>query len=768
MPKFTWGASSVAAIVAVAGCLLLDFDQMTARGFGDLVILVMSGIAMLCTMSVVSVTRGRQRSAWTWQSIGLAGWFASEAVEFYYTGLSGLERSPFPSVSDVAYLVYPIAACLALVRFPPNNFRFRARVVLDGVIVSIASFEVIWQTVLKHAYHLGAPDPIRFAVTVAYPVTDVLIVAVAAMVLTRLRGTQRTVVVLLAVGAVFNAVADSANVYSYAFDAYVGITVLIYVGWAGAVVFMTAAALLARRARAVEDPDEEMISTRLDVWLPYSALALAALVCGLQYIPSLSHGPLLTTSVLLLLAAVVRHAIVLLDNRRLHGVVSDQALRDPLTGLANRALFRDRTAHAIHLRQRDNRAVAIVLLDLDDFRRVNSEFGQALGDELLVMVANRLMNAVRAGDTVARIGADEFAVVMEGAADQARIIAHRVVRAFDEPFSLGSRSIAVRPSVGFAMAASDTDDVSATELLEQVDLAMQQAKRVGGRGLHTFTEDMRSAVRNGAGRDSDEDAVLLRDLRRAIDDVELSVVYQPKVDLRTGKPVGVEALVRWPHREHGLLAPDSFLPLVRQHGLMSGVTELVLNRALDDVVTWQAGGLRVPVSVNLSAPSVADTNLPAYISRELASRHLEPSILTVEITEDLLLENTQRARSVLDRLRASGTRVALDDFGSGYSALWYLRDLSFDEVKLDRQFITPLLTDRRAAVIVRTVIDLAHDLGGTVVAEGVENAATSERLRDYGCETAQGFYYSPPLPAQEAFAFFKASGMTAPTAVKPS
>jgi diguanylate cyclase len=431
-------------------------------------------------------------------------------------------------------------------------------------------------------------------------------------------------------------------------------------------------------------------------------------------------------------------------------------------------LFRDRAAHAIHLRQRDNRAVAVVLLDLDDFRTVNSEFGQMLGDELLVLVANRLMNVVRAGDTVARIGADEFAILMEGAADQARIIAHRVVRAFDEPFSLAGRAITARPSVGFAMAASAADDVSAAELLEQVDLAMQEAKATGDRGLHTFTEDMRSAVRIVSDRDNSEEAVLLRELRQAIAQDALSVVYQPKIDLRTGTPVGVEALVRWPHRERGLLAPDSFLPLVRQHGLMRGVTELVLSRALDDMVTWKAAGVRVPVSVNLSAPAVADTSLPVYIARELADRRLEPTMLTVEITEDLLLENTQRARNVLDRLRASGTRIALDDFGSGYSALWYLRDLSFDEVKLDSQFIVPLLTDLRAAVIVRAVIDLVHDLGGTVVAEGVEDAATAHKLRDYGCEIAQGFYYSPPLSPPEAFAFFTASGMTAPVAVTPS
>lgn len=748
----------------MVGVLLLVSGQMTARGVGDLVTAILLGIALACTVAALRSAPGRYRSAWRWQSIAMAGWLAAELVWVYYTVSRGLDTAPYPSAADIVYVLYPIGGCLALVRFPPGNFRFRARVILDGVIVSVSLFEAIWQALLKGVYESGAHNPLRFAVTVAYPLTDLLIVAVALMVLPRVHGTVRTVVWLLTAGAATNALADVGNFYIYQDQRF---TAFVYAGWAIAIVLITAAALASRR-QVDSSESEAVVSTWIDVWLPYSAVALAVLVCSGQFLRQLAHGPLLTTTIVILMAVAVRYAIVLLENRQLHDVVTDQALRDPLTGLANRALFRDRAAHAIHLRQRDNRAVAMILLDLNNFRTVNAEFGQALGDELLTLVASRLMNAVRTGDTVARIGADEFAILMEGAADQARIIAHRVIRAFDDPFVLGGRGVAVRPSVGFAMAASDTDDFSAADLLEQVDLAMQAAKQTGDRGLRAFTEDMRSTGRIDSNRHDSDDVTLLRELRQAIDQDALSVVYQPKIDLRTGRPVGVEALVRWPHHERGLLAPDSFLPLVRQHGLMRGVTELVLGHALDDMCSWQAEGARVPVSVNLTAPSVADTNLPGYIARELAARGLEPTMLTVEITEDLLLENTQRARDVVDRLRASGTRIALDDFGSGYSALWYLRDFSFDEVKLDRQFIVPLLTDRRAAVIVRAVIDLAHDLGGIVVAEGVENAATAHELRDYGCEIAQGFYYSPPLPPQETFAFFKESGLTAPAATTPS
>jgi EAL domain-containing protein (putative c-di-GMP-specific phosphodiesterase class I) len=228
------------------------------------------------------------------------------------------------------------------------------------------------------------------------------------------------------------------------------------------------------------------------------------------------------------------------------------------------------------------------------------------------------------------------------------------------------------------------------------------------------------------------------------------LVYQPKFALRTDEIVGVEALVRWPHPERGLLAPDQFLPLVRQYGLMRSVTEHVLNKALDDAANWHSKGVGVPVAVNLFAPSLSDLRLPAWIMRALADRGLGSNALTVEITEDILLDNIDRTLSVLNKLRENGIRVSIDDFGSGYSALWYLRDLPIDEVKLDKDFIAPILVDRRAAAIVRAVIDLAHELGVTTVAEGVENAETVARLREYGCEMAQGYYCSPPLAAEAA------------------
>jgi EAL domain-containing protein (putative c-di-GMP-specific phosphodiesterase class I) len=328
------------------------------------------------------------------------------------------------------------------------------------------------------------------------------------------------------------------------------------------------------------------------------------------------------------------------------------------------------------------------------------------------------------------------------------------------------------------VASPGDADISAEVLLKQADVAMYSAKRSRSGGVRAFTPDMHvtdpdehdlaGSVTGAAGHGGTGTARLLGQLRHAIDHVELSLVYQPKLDLRDGEIVGVEALVRWPHPERGLLGPEHFLPLVRDHGLMRSVTELVLAQALDDAAGWQASGVAVPLAVNVFAPSVCDLNLPDRILSELGDRNLSPDVLTIEITEDLLLYNMDRTRIVLDSLRAQGVRVAIDDFGSGYSSLSYLCELAIDEVKLDRRFIAPILVDERAAAVVRSVIELAHALGVTTVAEGVENAATAAKLRAYGCDVAQGFHYSRPVAAPELLELLVAARSPAPSAARSS
>ena len=286
--------------------------------------------------------------------------------------------------------------------------------------------------------------------------------------------------------------------------------------------------------------------------------------------------------------------------------------------------------------------------------------------------------------------------------------------------------------LGLAVAAVN-QPMLADDLIKQADLEMYAAKR-----------SSRSPVTGGG-----EAVQMLGELRRAVEQGELSLLYQPQFDLRSGQIVGAEALVRWLHPQRGVISPDEFLPLVRGHQLMAPITEFVLNQALDDAKRWSAAGLDLPVAINLSATAVAIPDLPGRIEKALEARGLAASTLVIEITEDLFLEDSASARRILLSLRENGVSIAIDDFGSGYSALWYLRDLPVDKVKLDRSFVAPIASDPKAAAVTRAVIDLAHVLLLTTVAEGVEDENTAQLLRLYGCDVVQGYLYSPPVTAEE-------------------
>ena len=353
------------------------------------------------------------------------------------------------------------------------------------------------------------------------------------------------------------------------------------------------------------------------------------------------------------------------------------------------------------------------------------------------------------------LGGDEFAVLIEDAGENAHLIVYQIMEAFERPFSADGEVIFMRPSAGLAVAGVDCADLRASELLKHADMAMYSAKRLGG-GLQTFSPDMHCSDDMGPGFPASDvqpsrgglgEVRLLSDLRQAITHRALTVLYQPKIDLQTTGVVGAEALVRWPHPVFGLVRPQQFLPLVRQHGLMRTFTDVVLDQALSDAAQWRRRGFEVPVAVNLFPPLVGDLTLPSRIFDALARHDLPGDSLIVEITEDLLLDNIDRTRGVLEVLRERRVHIALDDFGSGYSALTYLRKLPIDEVKVDHDLIGHVLIDPRARAIVRAVIDLSHALGVTTVAEGVENADIAGWLRDRGCEVAQGIHYSPPIAA---------------------
>ena len=752
-------------IAAVPTAAFLAFAIWWLAGWGGQstmrVLIVVGGLgfpsfAAVCTGVAAHRARGRQRRAWGYMTVGLAAWTFSELVTVYHRVWLGSVHPSYPSAANAGFLLFPVAACVAMLvlptGYPGGNW---VRIVLDGAIVAAAIFVVSWVLVLRHAYAATGVKNSAAIVSLAYPVSEVLTVTVAVLVLARAHARWRVTVTLLTVGLTLIAASGAAYEYlfahnKYAFDNPVGL------GWSAGVVMVGIAALTSapESPYAPPEPPASLTATQW-LWLPYLPLAIAGGLELADFRSTANSDPAFVVVPCLVIAVLARQLMVVAENRRLAHSVSYRALRDPLTHLANRVLFHDRLEHAIQLFHRDQRSVAVLSMDLDDFKLINDNLGHAAGDALLVQAAERLLGCVRTGDTVARLGGDEFAVLVEDAGENAHLIVYQIMEAFERPFSTDGEGIFMRPSAGLAVAGGGDPVLRAPELLKHADVAMYSAKRLGG-GLQTFSPDMHGADHGGPSfplsdvapsRGGLVEVRLLSDLRQAISNRALSVLYQPKIDLQTTRVVGAEALVRWPHPIFGLVGPQQFLSLVRQHGLMRAFTDLVLDQALGDAAQWQRRGIAIPVAVNVFPPLLGDANLPGRIFDALARRELPGDSLIIEITEDLLLDNIDRTRDVLEALRECSIHIALDDFGSGYSALTYLRKLPIDEVKLDQDLIMHVLTDPRAEAIVRAVIELAHSLSVTTVAEGVETADIASWLHRCGCEVAQGIYYSPPITA---------------------
>jgi diguanylate cyclase (GGDEF)-like protein len=421
-----------------------------------------------------------------------------------------------------------------------------------------------------------------------------------------------------------------------------------------------------------------------------------------------------------------------------------RAITDELTGLANRRAVMRRVAE---LSQAET-PLALALLDLDKFKEVNDGLGHAVGDELLRKVAERLQPALRAGDLLGRLGGDEFAVVapMDPHSDLQQTavqLGTRLHGRLAAPFSVGGLFVHSSVSVGVTttrgVGGPDASE-SASNLLREADVAMYDAKR-SGVGVALYDTSRHA--------DSSGHLVLVEELRTALTTGQLVLHYQPQLDVLTGRTVGVEALVRWAHPVRGLLPPAEFLPLAEVHGLMAPLTEVVLAQAVAQVATWRHAGLDLLVSVNLSASNLLDRSLPGRVAELLAAHAVPPSSIILEVTESVLLTDPDRSLAVVGALADLGLTVSIDDFGTGYSSLAYLRDLPVRELKLDRSFTNDLLVDDRTRAIVASTIDLAHQLGLRVVAEGVEQEETLRDLAFLGSDLSQGFLHSRPLPPDE-------------------
>jgi diguanylate cyclase (GGDEF)-like protein len=750
MFSLTRRRSSV-AVLATVGLLVFGVLLLTRSGASDRPLTGPVGLWFLsifangCTVHASRVARGRQRLAWRVLSIGLAAWTAGQFVWCYVT-LGGTLPISNLSAANLGYLVLPLCALACAVAIPSrDDARFGIGLLLDGIVAAAALLIVLAIVALGQPDRtVSVPQMLLVAATAVY----LGLVVLSFITVWKVEPGRKLSPTLMTLGWAAIGAAGVISVGENHPDQTPN--ALVILGWSGGIYFVALAGLVSRPG-----PDLDLgfsQPSRMSLWLPYLPVSLAIVVSAVHFWPVYpGEAFIFAMCVAMIVITLIRHLLVLDRKGRLLIALSDAALRDPLTGLANQRLFGERLAHAVRLHIYHAVPVSVIALNISDFTMVNDTLGYAVGDELIRSVGERLQVNIRSNDSVARMNGDEFAILVEDRPEVAARVAKGLAKSFDEPLDLENHRLHIHLNIGVASAASKPGSVlTPGDLLEQADAARSWAQQASSTKVQMFTPDMDARLgKHPTYDDSMARLQLLGELRRAIDEGQLTLLYQPKFDMTIGSVCGAEALVRWQHPEFGTLVPSEFLPLVREHGLMDAVTDLVLSRAVADASAWYAAGAVIPVAINLWATSLDQDALPERIMSVLDAHGMSASSLTIEITEDLLVADLAKARTVLNRLREAGIRVAIDDFGSGYATLTYLRELPIDDVKLDRQFIAPILHDERAATIARSVIELAKTFGIATVAEGVGDEETAQRLKEYGCDAVQGNFFCPPLPAAE-------------------
>ncbi|HWE62898.1 MAG TPA: EAL domain-containing protein [Chloroflexota bacterium] len=674
----------------------------------------------------------------------------------------------FPSWADAAWLgSYPLVL-LGILTLPtrPLALATRTRVVLDGLLLLAGAVTFSWYFLLGPTVLQDGENLVTKLVSTAYPFATLLLVACLLLLAASARESAlRGVVALLVLGLSIVTVTDVIYGYQELHNAYATGS-LLDVGWPlGYMLVGLGARRLWQGASATGlRPQPDSSATVLPaLWrslLPYACLpAVGALLVYMWR--SGGHGPLeagvLVGTAVLVLLVIVRQIVAL---RELHMMyLSNDALTaanqqlevlattDALTALPNRIVLQERLSHALRLAQRAQQPLALLLMDLDRFKEVNDTLGHPSGDQLLQQIGPRVQGLLRGSDTVARLGGDEFAVLLPTADLAGALgVARAILRALESPFRIEGHMVDVGASVGVALHPAHGGD--ADTLLRCADVAMYVAKRTHqGTVVYDPAQDQHTARRLG----------LMSDLRQALADDALRLHYQPKVERASGRLIGAEVLLRWPHPKLGLVPPDQFIPLAEHTGLIAPITQWVLETALRQGQIWRRQGRHLPLAVNLSAHMLHDLGLPALVG-DLVHRHECPAgELTLEITESALMIDPGRALTVVTQLADLGVHISIDDFGTGYSSLGYLQGLPVNEIKIDKSFVLDMEGHTKKTALVGSIITMAHALGLEVVAEGVETADAWDLLQQLGCDMVQGYYMSRPLPPEELEAWMTAS-----------
>lgn len=754
-----WVAYLSLGVLALGAYFLIPWY---AVGEGLYVVLGMSSAVAI----VVGTRLHRPNHPLAWHLVALGPFFMSTAdlVWTFYEEIFG-SNVPFPSVADLLYLLgyFCLAAGLVFVQSRPKD-RGSVAALVDPLIVTTAAGLLSWVFLMDPYAEDKTLPLLARAVSISYPLADVLLLAA----LTRFLMTpQRRVPAfyLLTAAVVSMLIADSV----YTVQALEGTYQdgeLIDTGWLLFYVLLGSATLhpsmrtLSEPApadrEAGQTPTRRAVLVLASLMVPLVAVVQSRLHDDIDIGVIAGGSALMFSLVALRMEGMVNTLSKSLKERQaLQRQLEHQALHDPLTGLANRALFADRVEHALSREDRLNRRIAVMLLDLDGFKSINDTLGHEAGDELLASVAKRLEECLRPADTVARLGGDEFAILIEDILETSAAIqvAERLLDALVEPHVLGGKEVRVGASMGVVFSGSSKE--SPDGLLGDADAAMYVSKGKGKMRYELFepgmrTERMRRRELKGG-------------LQRALEREEFVLHYQPILSLETEEIVEVEALVRWKHPERGLLAPSEFLAAAEESGLIVPIGRWVLKKACHQVRAWHeehSDARRLTLAVNLSARELQHPSLLKHVVEALDESGLEPTCLKLEITEHAAVENVEVTAERINELKALGVRLALDDFGSGYSALNYLRSFRVDTLKVDRSFVDGLGRDLQATSIVGAIVALAKTLDLSVTAEGTETEEQLDQLRALGCDLVQGYYFSKPL-AEEGISAMLAAALQA-------
>jgi diguanylate cyclase (GGDEF)-like protein len=693
-----------------------------------------------------------ERTAWRALAVALLLSTVGNSVRTWSTGMTGAGDSPVlaDAFNLAGYLtLYVTLVVLIRARVP----RFHPSMWLDGIIGALGTLAV-GVGFLIGPYLTGAADrPPLPMVELAMPTTDVLLLALLVAVGSIL-GARLDRTLLLVTAAMCCVLVGDIVLFTRSVDgAYIDGGTLELTWLAG----ICLVALAAHGARPQPAPARDGDARSRVGW----RLVALPLACNVASLVVLAVGwgdemPVVAAWLAIgcVLAAIARTAVTFREVRALNEV-RQQARTDELSGLPNRRALLEGARRMLD-DATAARPAALLLLDLDGFKEVNDSLGHHAGDQLLRQVGPRLRDAIGDGELLGRLGGDEFAVLLPQASlDEAQERAERLRERILQPFTVEGIRLHVGVSIGVATAPVPAASVQ--ELLRCADVAMYAAKSAR-EGVHVYVPD----PDGGTG----DRLRTMEELRTALESDQLLVHLQPQVALADGRVVGAEALVRWQHPRRGLLSPAELLPAAEQAGLMRQLTDNVLELSLDAAARWWPVH-RVPVSVNLSAANVTDLDLPGKVEDALARHGLPAGALTLELVEDTLMADPERGRAVLGDLRRLGVRTSIDDYGTGYSSLAYLRHLPADELKLDRSLTSDVGADHRAAAIVEHTVALAHALGLRLVAEGVEDDATGRVLARLGCDVAQGYAIARPMPVDEFLGWLESSELRLPSPVPP-